>query len=96
MTGETSDERELRARARREGGELYRAEGIAAVELLTRKTYDPEASTDDRRRYRLSCLEVERLHRLRISGGRGGSVPGWQPPRFSLAGLARLFRFGRR
>jgi len=87
----TAAERALRDQAIAEAGELFASHGDAAGEMLTDRIHDPELSPDERRRYRLARLEVERLGRERRNSHSPNALAVWRPPLFSWEGLARIF-----
>ena len=88
-------ERILRARAIAEAAELFAHHGDAAADLLTDRVYDPSLPAEERRRYRLIRVEIERLGRARRNLRNPHALAVWRPPLFSLGGLARLFGFPR-
>jgi hypothetical protein len=93
----TAAERALRERAIAEAGELFAHHGEEAGEMLTDRIHDPELSAEERRRYRLARLEVERLGRERRKAHSPTALAVWRPPLFSWQGLGALFfRKGRR
>ncbi|MDB5689688.1 MAG: hypothetical protein JWL91_1564 [Sphingomonas bacterium] len=87
----TAAEQALRASAVAEAADLFAHHGDAAVELLIARIHDPDLSPADRRRYRLTRLEVERLGRARRQAWSPTALAVWQPPLFSWGGIKKLF-----
>jgi hypothetical protein len=87
----TAAERALRDKAIEEASELFAHHGDEAGEMLTDRIHDPELSADERRRYRLARLEVERLGRERRRAHSPNALAVWRPPLFSWQGLTSLF-----
>ena len=89
-------ERILRAQALSEAAEMFAHHGDAAAELLTDRVYDAALPAEERRRYRLIRVEIERLGRARRNVRNPYALAVWRPRLLSLEGLARLFGLRRK
>jgi hypothetical protein len=92
ISAQALDERLLQQTAIEDAAGLFRAYGVAAIDIVNDGLLDQSKTPAGRRHDRLMIIELERLDRLQRQGPRAGQIIVWKPPLFSLATLRALFR----